>query len=44
MNATLEKRRKAMEEMPKMIRLWKQVRNTVFISPFSSFSRIQLTR
>ena len=25
MNATLEKRRKAMEEMPEMIRLWKQV-------------------
>jgi large subunit ribosomal protein L25 len=44
MNATLEKRRKAMEEMPEMIRLWKQVRNTTFISPFSSFSLIQLTR
>jgi large subunit ribosomal protein L25 len=29
MNATLEKRRKAMEEMPEMIRLWKQVRNAV---------------
>ena len=26
MNATLEKRRKAMEEMPELIRLWKQVR------------------
>jgi large subunit ribosomal protein L25 len=25
MNATLEKRRKAMEEMPELIRLWKQV-------------------
>ena len=37
MNATLEKRRKAMEEMPEMIRLWKQVRNTIFILPFSSF-------
>jgi large subunit ribosomal protein L25 len=37
MNATLEKRRKAMEEMPEMIRLWKQVRNTIFIFPFSSF-------
>ena len=37
MNATLEKRRKAMEEMPEMIRLWKQVRNIIFIFPFSSF-------
>lgn len=37
MNATLEKRRKAMEEMPEMIRLWKQVRNTIFILPFFSF-------
>ena len=27
MGATLEKRRKAMEEMPEMIREWKQVRN-----------------
>jgi large subunit ribosomal protein L25 len=25
MNSTLEKRRKAMEEMPELIRLWKQV-------------------
>ena len=34
MNATLEKRRKAMEEMPEMIRLWKQVRT---ITPPSTY-------
>jgi large subunit ribosomal protein L25 len=34
MNATLEKRRKAMEEMPEMIRLWKQVSQPIFhLSP-----------
>lgn len=32
MNATLEKRRKAMEEMPEMIRLWKQVSHAALIS------------
>ena len=34
MSTTLEKRRKAMEEMPEMIRLWKQVGTTTVFSAF----------
>ena len=39
MNTTLEKRRKAMEEMPEMIRLWKQVRNAALSCIFLSSHR-----
>jgi large subunit ribosomal protein L25 len=42
MNATLERRRKAMEEMPELIRLWKQVSHPTFISslPFCRFMEL----
>jgi large subunit ribosomal protein L25 len=42
MNATLEKRRKAMEEMPELIRLWKQVSYDILNFRLSFFSYILL--